>query len=425
MARVIPETMMPKAASFKRIHAHWTAGNHKSSADDRTHYHFVIDGDGTFHQGVKLPSMNSLTKKSGKWAYHTLSANTGALSISVACMGGAVERPFNSGRFPMTKVQWDKMILAIADLCEAYKIPVGPTTVLSHAEVQGNLGIKQKGKWDFTRLSFDPSVVGAKACGDKMRREVQDVLSGRIVRLFDEGDFGEPEDGGEPDEPIPTISSGIPEWAATMADTTGESLHWTSQMVKAGYPDGDWQIFEAQTRLKGRKYSPGVLDGKWGGGTAGAIAAFVNDSVLAGRPIASPEDFRELRPELIRELKAWEAADKFRPVAEDRKEAKPQVVDQVAPEHKEIKSNMWTKIWTTVVAAFGLVFNWISDRVEWAIDKITGGDGGSVMNIVHWFKSIPTSFWIILGIGLLAYFMLKDKLALEKIEEDVKSGERV
>lgn len=41
--------------------------------------------------------------------------------------------------------------------------------MLSHVEVQNNLGIKQNGKWDFTRLAFDLSVVGAKACSDLLR----------------------------------------------------------------------------------------------------------------------------------------------------------------------------------------------------------------------------------------------------------------
>jgi hypothetical protein len=53
-----------------------------------------------------------------------------------------------------------------------YKIPVTPRTVLSHAEVQPTLGIKQNGKWDFTELSFRPSLKGHKACGDYMRSRV-------------------------------------------------------------------------------------------------------------------------------------------------------------------------------------------------------------------------------------------------------------
>jgi hypothetical protein len=68
----------------------------------------------------------------------------------------------------------------IAQLAHFYKIPVTNKTIPSHAEVQPNLGIQQAGKWDFTRLAFDPSVVGAKACGDKMRAEVSFRFCGAV-----------------------------------------------------------------------------------------------------------------------------------------------------------------------------------------------------------------------------------------------------
>ncbi len=76
------------------------------------------------------------------------------------------------GKYPMTKAQWDKLTSAVADLCRKYGIKVTDRTVLSHAEVQHNLGIQQKGKWDYTVLAFDLSVKGARACGDKLRAEV-------------------------------------------------------------------------------------------------------------------------------------------------------------------------------------------------------------------------------------------------------------
>ena len=90
----------------------------------------------------------------------------------MACMAGAVESPFDPGKFPMTETQWARAMEVIAQLAAFYKIPVTNKTILPHAEVQPNLGIQQNGKWDFKRLAFDPSVVGAKACGDKMRRDV-------------------------------------------------------------------------------------------------------------------------------------------------------------------------------------------------------------------------------------------------------------
>jgi hypothetical protein len=50
-------------------------------------------------------------------------------------------------------------------------------TVLTHAEVQPTLGVKQRGKWDITRLSFKPDLVGAIPVGNYIRETVA-MLSG-------------------------------------------------------------------------------------------------------------------------------------------------------------------------------------------------------------------------------------------------------
>jgi N-acetyl-anhydromuramyl-L-alanine amidase AmpD len=160
---------------MKRIIFHWTAGVYKASDVDKAHYHFLIDGDGNTVLGVHEVSDNESTSDDD-YAAHTFNCNTGSIGVSLCCMVGAVEKPFNSGKCPMKKLQWDKMVVLGAKLCKQYGIKITPKTILSHAEVQTNLGIKQKGKWDFTRLAFDPSVVGAKACGDKLRREIQSLL---------------------------------------------------------------------------------------------------------------------------------------------------------------------------------------------------------------------------------------------------------
>lgn len=112
----------------------------------------------------------------GARASHTLNCNTGSIGVSLCCMAGAVESPFKAGKAPMTREQWDKLAHVVADLCRRYDIPVTRKTVLSHAEVQGTLGIKQRGKGDFTRLAFDPVLKGAKACGNALRPAVSVYL---------------------------------------------------------------------------------------------------------------------------------------------------------------------------------------------------------------------------------------------------------
>jgi hypothetical protein len=160
---------------MKRVILHWTAGTHIANDMERERYHYLVQGNGRVVDGKWSPEAN-LNPVKGRYAAHTLNANTGSIGVSLCCMGGAKESPFNAGQWPMTIEQWERAIVLIADLCAKYKIPVTPQTVLTHAEVGANLGKPQRGKWDITRLAFDPTVVGAKAVGDKLRREVQSEL---------------------------------------------------------------------------------------------------------------------------------------------------------------------------------------------------------------------------------------------------------
>lgn len=163
-------------ANMKGIVVHWTAGHHKASSNDRAHYHFLIEDDGKLIRGIPSVDLNSLPKAKKGYAAHTLNCNTGFIGVSLCCMANAIESPFKAGDAPMTRTQWQKLPSVLAQLCKRYNIKVSPTTLLSHAEVSKNLGIPQKGKWDISRLAFDSSIVGAKACGDIMRSATQALL---------------------------------------------------------------------------------------------------------------------------------------------------------------------------------------------------------------------------------------------------------
>ena len=153
----------------------WAAGGHKANSTDKKSYHVLVEGSGKLVRGTKSIAANE--RNSGmRQASHTLRANTGAIGVSLCCMAGARERPFDPGRYPMTEVQWDNAIRAIAELADRYEILVTPTTILTHAEVQPNLHIRQRAKWDITRLAFRDDVAGASAVGDLMRRQVAELL---------------------------------------------------------------------------------------------------------------------------------------------------------------------------------------------------------------------------------------------------------
>lgn len=157
---------------MNRIVIHWTGGSHVVSELDKEHYHRIYDGKGKIHNG-KFSIADNENVADGTYAKHTFHCNLDSIGVSLACMAGAREAPFFAGKFPMNKVQFDVMINDVASLAKKYKIPITPKTILTHAEVQPTLGIKQKGKWDIARIAFLPNLVGAKACGDYIRSQLK------------------------------------------------------------------------------------------------------------------------------------------------------------------------------------------------------------------------------------------------------------
>lgn len=174
---LVPAEWMP-AAPMKRIILHWTGGSYVASSLDKEHYHFLIDGDLRLIRGKHPVTANVAigSKTSDHYAAHTKGANTGSIGVSICSMAEAQDRPGRFGKYPLTEAQWQRAAETIAELCKRYGIPVTDKTVLTHAEVQTNLGIKQNGKWDIARLPFNQSLVGAKACGDDLRRRIKEAL---------------------------------------------------------------------------------------------------------------------------------------------------------------------------------------------------------------------------------------------------------
>lgn len=157
--------------SLTRIILHWTAGGGRPSSLDRAHYHFLVDRDGGEHAGDMPPEANAKPLSRG-YAAHTLHCNTGSIGVALCGMMGAVERPFSAGPVPLTEVQVEAACDLVRRLCGKYRIEVQRRTVLTHAEVQPTLGIRQRGKWDITWLP------GMEAAGDPVM--VGDVLRRRI-----------------------------------------------------------------------------------------------------------------------------------------------------------------------------------------------------------------------------------------------------
>lgn len=157
--------------TLKRTITHWTAGGNRANDSDLEHYHFVTEHDGKVVKGREEPDDNIVTTD-GDYARHVLNLNTGSIGVAMAGMHGAVESPFDAGPSPITEKQFEAHCLLLAELHRQYSIPITRTTCLTHAEVEPTLGVKQKGKWDITRLPFKPEIRGAIPVGDYMRERV-------------------------------------------------------------------------------------------------------------------------------------------------------------------------------------------------------------------------------------------------------------
>lgn len=158
---------------MKHIVFHWTAGTNFPNVLDLQHYHFLIDKNSVITRAVPI-ARNSAKGLQPKYAAHTLGFNTGSIGISLCGMASAIESPFDAGSYPINEAQLMKAIEIGKELASVYKIPITPKTTLSHAEVQKNLGITQRGKWDIAVFPWASSQFNTAAkCGDFIRAHMK------------------------------------------------------------------------------------------------------------------------------------------------------------------------------------------------------------------------------------------------------------
>lgn len=244
---------------MKRIHWHWTAGAPGINPKEADSYNFVVTWpDGEVIECVPIerqipPLVN------GAYAAHTKGANSWAIGIAVDAMAGAQERPFNAGKHPITQKQVDALVKLSRDLGHKYGIPVTRQTMLSHAEVQKTLGIKQNQKWDIMWLPGMDEPGDAVHVGDSLRAMIRDTKQKGAAmsaqNLFSE-DF-EPDHVARvvsvsPAHPVPTLRKG----------SKGEAVR------------------ALQIRLRQLNYFSGAVDGKYGTRTMGAVIEFQSDHDL-------------------------------------------------------------------------------------------------------------------------------------------------
>lgn len=173
---------------MKRVILHWTGGGHTPNSTDIKAYHFLIAGDGKVVPGHFSVSANSSARGSlvpGTYAAHCKGLNTDSIGISLCAMLGAKEVPFSPGSAPITEKQITALSKLVAEMCIVYQIPVTPQTVLTHAEVEGTLGVKQEQKWDIRYLPGYTKLLSATDAGIILRRGIQaeyDRLTGKTKK---------------------------------------------------------------------------------------------------------------------------------------------------------------------------------------------------------------------------------------------------
>ena len=164
---------------MNRIVFHHTGGTYKPNVVDKKAYHVLIDGDGKEHAG-RFPILNNAPGRirRGSYAAHTRGLNTGTIGVSLCSMGGGQWADPFGGRYPVKIAQVDALVAFLARASHEYGIDVDRRFILSHAEVEQTLGVKQRNKWDF---DYDPRGGSGRdpiAIGDEIRQEVLFRLEG-------------------------------------------------------------------------------------------------------------------------------------------------------------------------------------------------------------------------------------------------------
>jgi hypothetical protein len=134
----------------------------------------MVEGDGKLVTGRFRPEANA-SPLGSDYAAHTRGCNSDAIGFAFCGMFGARERPFMTGDFPLRWEQVRAGCWYVRQLCERYDIPITRETVLTHAEVEKTLGVRQRGKWDITWLPGMVEPGAAVWIGDQLRDMIEDA----------------------------------------------------------------------------------------------------------------------------------------------------------------------------------------------------------------------------------------------------------
>lgn len=139
-----------------RITIHWSAGTGKANSTDKSHYHYLVESDGTVVKGNYVPEDNA-NCNDGRYAAHTGGGNTGNIGISLCGMLGYQSGKPNSTKYPLTAIQCESAWKLCAELCKKYDLD--PNTVTTHYEFgKTHPKTASAGKIDINYLPHEPKL---------------------------------------------------------------------------------------------------------------------------------------------------------------------------------------------------------------------------------------------------------------------------
>jgi hypothetical protein len=152
----------------------------------------------------------------------------------------------------------------------------------------------------------------------------------------------------------------------------------------------------------------GIPNKKWGGRTAGAIAAFRNDRHIGGPPLIDKS--------LLDELDKAESENWTRPISKERGEASEATVTKQAPEIVPVKRGRFAALWATIVSGLLALVNAVADYFHDAL--------AWVVSLKEYAAEAPGWVWLVLA-GALAFVMyLLAKHGAKGIVKAFQEGKR-
>jgi predicted chitinase len=193
---------------------------------------------------------------------------------------------------------------------------------------------------------------------------------------------------------------------------------------------GDPVLNDVQQRLKARRYPPGVIDGKWGSGTSGALSGFMTDRGLRLHLPTSLKEFHDIADEVRAELLEAETENWFRPVSEARANADSSIIKELAPEVAPVKRNFFSALGASIVAFLGTLWQTVSGYISDAWDFFTDhkdivDDNPGIMSTVWGYVSaVPIGVWLFVAGCGLAFITYNSWRAIKTSTQAVQNGER-